>query len=62
MDRVPGRPAKKSLSQNFLIDPNLQRKIVDALEPGPDDRVIEIGPGAGDGLVHAPTGGHDTPQ
>jgi 16S rRNA (adenine1518-N6/adenine1519-N6)-dimethyltransferase len=47
VDSVPGRRAKKSLSQNFLIDPNLQRKIVDALEPGPDDRVIEIGPGTG---------------
>jgi 16S rRNA (adenine1518-N6/adenine1519-N6)-dimethyltransferase len=39
--------AKKSLSQNFLIDPNLQRKIVEAIEPGPDDRVFEIGPGQG---------------
>ena len=39
--------AKKSLGQNFLVDPNLQRKIVDALEPGPTDTVIEIGPGQG---------------
>ena len=39
--------AKRSLSQNFLVDPNLQRKIVEAIEPGPDDRVIEIGPGQG---------------
>jgi 16S rRNA (adenine1518-N6/adenine1519-N6)-dimethyltransferase len=39
--------AKKSLSQNFLIDPNLQRKIVEAIEPGPGDRVVEIGPGQG---------------
>jgi 16S rRNA (adenine1518-N6/adenine1519-N6)-dimethyltransferase len=45
----PRRPhrAKRSLGQNFLIDPNLQRKIVDALEPGPDDEVLEIGPGQG---------------
>jgi 16S rRNA (adenine1518-N6/adenine1519-N6)-dimethyltransferase len=39
--------AKRSLGQNFLIDPNIQRKIVAALEPGPDDEVLEIGPGVG---------------
>lgn len=38
---------KRSLGQNFLVDPNLQRKIVDALEPGPEDTVVEIGPGRG---------------
>lgn len=45
----PGQPprAKKSLGQNFLVDPNLQRMIVDALEPSPDDEVMEIGPGQG---------------
>jgi 16S rRNA (adenine1518-N6/adenine1519-N6)-dimethyltransferase len=39
--------AKKSLGQNFLIDPNLQRKIVAALEAEPTDEVLEIGPGHG---------------
>lgn len=39
--------AKKSLGQNFLVDPNLQRKIVAALGAGPDDEVLEIGPGRG---------------
>jgi 16S rRNA (adenine1518-N6/adenine1519-N6)-dimethyltransferase len=39
--------AKRSLGQNFLVDPNLQRRIVEALEPGPDDEVLEIGPGQG---------------
>ena len=39
--------AKKSLGQNFLVDPNLQRKIVEAVDAGPDDTVIEIGPGRG---------------
>jgi 16S rRNA (adenine1518-N6/adenine1519-N6)-dimethyltransferase len=39
--------AKKSLGQNFLTDPNIQRKIVAALEPRPDDTVVEIGPGLG---------------
>lgn len=44
--RGAGR-AKRSLGQNFLIDPNLQRKIVAALGAGPDDEVLEIGPGRG---------------
>ena len=45
----PGRPprAKRSLGQNFLVDPNIQRKIVDALHPSPGDEVMEIGPGQG---------------
>jgi len=45
-----GRPfhrAKKSLGQNFLQDDNICGKIVDALSIGPDDCVIEIGPGQG---------------
>jgi 16S rRNA (adenine1518-N6/adenine1519-N6)-dimethyltransferase len=39
--------AKKSLGQNFLVDVNQQRRIVAALDPAPDDTVIEIGPGQG---------------
>ena len=39
--------AKRSLGQNFLIDPNLQRAIVEAIEPDPSDEVLEIGPGRG---------------
>ena len=39
--------AKKSLGQNFLVDQNLQRKIVEALDPSPADAVLEIGPGHG---------------
>jgi 16S rRNA (adenine1518-N6/adenine1519-N6)-dimethyltransferase len=38
---------KRSLGQNFLVDPNLQRKIVEAIDPGSDDEVLEIGPGKG---------------
>ena len=38
---------KKSLGQNFLIDPNAQRRIVDALDPSLHDEVMEIGPGQG---------------
>jgi 16S rRNA (adenine1518-N6/adenine1519-N6)-dimethyltransferase len=39
--------AKKSLGQNFLIDPNQQKRIVAALSAGADDTVLEIGPGRG---------------
>jgi len=39
--------AKRSLGQNFLVDGNLQRKIVAALGAVPVDRVVEIGPGPG---------------
>ena len=39
--------AKKSLGQNFLVDYNYIRKIIDAAEPQPTDTIIEIGPGRG---------------
>ena len=44
---MSGHRAKKSLGQNFLVDPNYQRKITDALELTEDDEVVEIGPGTG---------------
>src|SRR5690242_8442685 len=37
----------KSLGQNFLHDGNQLRRIVDAAELTPRDRVLEIGPGLG---------------
>ncbi len=37
----------KRLGQHFLTDPQLLRRIVDALEPASTDVVIEIGPGRG---------------
>ena len=40
--------AKRSLSQNFLVDPNLRRKLIEALGAGPGDTVLEIGPGHGE--------------
>jgi 16S rRNA (adenine1518-N6/adenine1519-N6)-dimethyltransferase len=40
--------AKRSLSQNFLVDHNIRRKIVAELEAGPDDAVLEVGPGHGE--------------
>jgi len=40
-------PAKRSLGQNFLVDANIARKIVEALDIRPGDNVLEIGPGRG---------------
>lgn len=40
--------AKKALGQNFLVDPNLQRKTVEELEADGEDVVIEVGPGHGE--------------
>jgi 16S rRNA (adenine1518-N6/adenine1519-N6)-dimethyltransferase len=39
--------AKKSLGQNFLKDPHYLHKIVAAAQVGPEDDVLEIGPGLG---------------
>jgi 16S rRNA (adenine1518-N6/adenine1519-N6)-dimethyltransferase len=39
--------ARRSLGQNFLVDPNYQQRIIDALEAGADDDILEIGPGTG---------------
>lgn len=38
---------KKSLGQNFLIDARILDTILSAVEAGPDDGALEIGPGAG---------------
>jgi 16S rRNA (adenine1518-N6/adenine1519-N6)-dimethyltransferase len=40
------RPTK-ALGQNFVIDPNTIRKMLDVARIQPDDVVLEIGPGAG---------------
>lgn len=42
-----GIEPKKSLGQNFLHDPNALNKIAALAEIGPDDTVLEIGPGLG---------------
>ena len=44
--------AKRRLGQHFLTDPRLLGRIADALGAGPDDTVLEIGPGPG-GLTAA---------
>ncbi|MFO8028464.1 MAG: 16S rRNA (adenine(1518)-N(6)/adenine(1519)-N(6))-dimethyltransferase RsmA [Cyclonatronaceae bacterium] len=38
---------KKSLGQHFLKDPNVARRIVDSVQAGRQERVVEIGPGTG---------------
>ncbi len=42
-----GVKPKRSLGQNFLIDHNLIRKLVDSAGVGPNDVVLEVGPGTG---------------
>ena len=39
--------AKKALGQNFISDPYIIERIVDASQVGPFDTVVEIGPGKG---------------
>lgn len=48
------RPAstRKTLSQNFLADPAVARRLVESSGVGPDDLVVEVGPG--DGSVTRP--------
>lgn len=43
MNHIP----RKRFGQNFLIDPNIIRKIVEAIRPLETDRIVEIGPGLG---------------
>lgn len=38
---------KKKLGQNFLIDTNIIKKMIDAVNVKPNDTVLEIGPGTG---------------
>jgi len=40
------RPRKR-YGQNFLVDRGVVAKILDSIDPKPDDRVVEIGPGLG---------------
>ncbi len=42
-----GLAPRHALGQNFLIDHNLLRKLVEASGAGPGDLVLEVGPGTG---------------
>ena len=42
-----GLEPKQSLGQNFLFDENILGRICDAADVGPEDIVLEIGPGLG---------------
>lgn len=44
--RPDPRP-RRSLGQNFLVDPNTQRRIIGTLELEGVDHIVEIGPGRG---------------
>ncbi len=46
MHRHGIRP-KRSLGQNFVVEPNTVRRIAELAGVGPGDRVVEIGPGLG---------------
>jgi len=39
--------ARKRFGQNFLSDPNIIRKIIEAIRPREGERIVEIGPGLG---------------
>lgn len=45
--KAKGLSPRKSLGQNFLVDANIARKIVEKAELTPEDIVVEIGPGLG---------------
>ncbi|KUP97576.1 16S rRNA (adenine(1518)-N(6)/adenine(1519)-N(6))-dimethyltransferase RsmA [Thermobifida cellulosilytica] len=45
-ERLGVRPTK-TLGQNFVIDPGTVRRIVRTAQVGPDDVVVEVGPGLG---------------
>jgi 16S rRNA (adenine1518-N6/adenine1519-N6)-dimethyltransferase len=44
---MKGHTPRKRFGQNFLVSPGIIRKIVEAIGPGHDDLVVEIGPGLG---------------
>ncbi len=42
-----GLPIRGHVGQHLLIDPNMQHKIVQALDPQAEEPILEIGPGLG---------------
>lgn len=45
--RKYGLRPDKGLGQNFLVDPSALEQVVSAADTGPDDTILEIGPGLG---------------
>jgi 23S rRNA (adenine-N6)-dimethyltransferase len=45
--QTPAASNRKSLSQNFLADPAVARRLVASSGVGPGDLVVEVGPGSG---------------
>jgi 16S rRNA (adenine1518-N6/adenine1519-N6)-dimethyltransferase len=45
--RAAGLKARSSMSQNFLVDPEVLESILSVAAPAPGHRVLEIGPGLG---------------
>jgi len=45
--RRAGLSLKHRLGQNFLVDRAALQRIVETLDPQPDEEVLEIGPGIG---------------
>ena len=46
--RPRGPRPRRTWGQNFLIDPNLIRKIITTIQPGGEEVFLEIGPGHGE--------------
>jgi 16S rRNA (adenine1518-N6/adenine1519-N6)-dimethyltransferase len=44
---IEGHRARRRYSQNFLRDPAAIGRIIDAIAPQPQDRIVEVGPGRG---------------
>lgn len=47
MSNKAGHQARKRFGQNFLHDPGSIERIIRAINPKPDDAIVEIGPGLG---------------
>lgn len=47
MSNKAGHQARKRFGQNFLHDPGVIEQIIRAINPKPDDALVEIGPGLG---------------
>jgi len=45
--RAAGLRPRKKLGQNFLVDPNISRKLIRAIAPQPGEAFLEIGAGVG---------------